>query len=281
MIKKLAVAIVVLFLWVSAQLDFAAEKGDASAEFKVLEARIRTKLREGRTTEKDLAPELKEFETLLDGHQGEKTEAVADILLMQAKLYLQVFDNTEKATELVTRLQSDFSQTPQGQNAYRMLAAIRKQEEAKKIQASLVPGAEFPDFFEQDLAGNPLSLANYKGKVVLVEYWATWHGPFVQDLPSLMKIYDKYHSFGFEIIGVSLDHDQQKLMQFLKEKKMTWQQFFDGQGWENKLAVRCGVHRLPAAYLLNSEGKIIGKNLHGEALAAALAQALPGAHPAR
>jgi peroxiredoxin len=187
---------------------------------------------------------------------------------------LQIFDNTDKGTELIKQLQRDFPETAVGQNAYKMLDAIKQQTEAKRIQNSLVTGAKFPSFDEKDVAGKPLSLTNYLGKVVLIDFWATWCGPCVNELPKVLKAYEKYHAKGFEIVGISLDDNAQKLTAFTKEKNMAWQQFFDGQGWQNKLAVKYGVHSIPATYLLDGEGKIIGKDLRGDDLEQAVAKAL-------
>jgi peroxiredoxin len=252
----------------------AAEKSDAADELKDLVTKIQTKLKDGKKSEKDLADELKEFDTLLTKHKDEKSDDVAQILLMEAMLYLQVFENTEKGVELVKQLKRDFPDTKPGQSADQILESIQKQAQATKIQRDLVEGAKFPDFDEKDLAGKPLSVANHKGKVVLVDFWATWCGPCVAELPNVLKAYEKHHDKGFEIIGISLDQDETKLNNFIKQKNMTWQHFFDGKGWGNKLAAKYGVSSIPATYLLDGEGKIIGKNLRGEALEAAVAKAL-------
>ena len=109
---------------------------------------------------------------------------------------------------------------------------------------------------------------------MLLDFWATWCGPCVQELPNVVKTYDKYHSQGFEVIGISLDRDRQKLAGFTKEKKMPWPQYFDGLVWENKLAVKYGINGIPATFLLDGQGKIIAKDLRGEALEQAVAKAL-------
>jgi peroxiredoxin len=245
----------------------AAEKGDASAELDALVAKIKAKLHAGKTNEADFADNLKEFDALLAEHKDEKTDAVAHILLMKAQLYKEVFDKPDQAAVLTRQLQSDFPDTD--------LAKMMKAREAgEKVRATLAPGAQFPDFNEKDLAGKSLSVANYKGKVVLVDFWATWCGPCVGELPNVIKTYGKHHSEGFEIIGISLDQDEQKLKNFIKQKNMTWQQYFDGKGWGNKLAAKYAVESIPATYLLDGQGKIIGKDLRGEALEEAVAKAL-------
>ena len=90
----------------------------------------------------------------------------------------------------------------------------------------------------------------------------------------MVATYKKYHNQGFDIVGVSLDEDRQKLLNFIKDNNMTWPQFFDGQGWENKLAVKYGVQAIPATYLLDGNGVIIAKDLRGPDLEHAVAKAV-------
>jgi thiol-disulfide isomerase/thioredoxin len=145
----------------------------------------------------------------------------------------------------------------------------------KTVLESLPIGSPFPDFDETDLGGEPISVAGFKGKVVLVDFWATWCGPCRGELPNVIATYQKHHADGFEIIGVSLDSDRNTLNTFLKQTDgMTWQQYFDGQGWSNKLAVKYGVESIPFAVLVGPDGKIIGKSLRGEELEDAVAHAL-------
>lgn len=255
---------------------FAAETkpGDAKKELQQLVSKVQDKLRTGKKTEQDFADELKEFDALLKAHEKEKTDDVAQILLMKAFLYLQVFENPAKGKELIGQLKKDFPKTAQAKQADQILANIEKGEAAKKIQESLAVGSKFPDFSEKDIHGKPLSIANYKGKVVLVDFWATWCGPCIGELPNVLSAYEKHHKNGFEIVGISLDKDLDKLKSFIEEKKMPWQQYFDGLVWENKLAGKYGVVGIPATYLLDGTGTIIGKDLRGESLEQAVAAAL-------
>ena len=269
---SVAVAIVALTLFIPSGV--AAEQSDAASDLKALITKINTKLHAGKRTAADLAPELKEFDALLAKHKGEKTDDVAQIQLMEAMLYLQVLDNTDKGVQLVKQLQTDFPGTKPAQNADRILESIKTREAAKQVQSALAEGSKFPDFAVKDTAGKPLSIANYKGKVVLLDFWATWCPPCRAELPNVIKTYAANHAKGFEIIGISLDKDREKLTSFTKEKNMTWPQYFDGLQWENKLAVKYGITSIPATFLLDGQGTIIGKDLRGEDLDAAVAKAL-------
>ncbi|HEX3857868.1 MAG TPA: TlpA disulfide reductase family protein [Verrucomicrobiae bacterium] len=266
--NKLVIILGIAALLLSVQRGFTA---DATTELKALVVKVRSDLAADKNTEVDLADDLKQFDVLLAEHKGEKTDAVAQILYMKAMLYVQIFHDEAKADELLAQLKTDFKDTD-------FVATMLKQETAgaaaKKIQDALAVGTKFPDFNEKDLNGKPLSIANYKGKVVMIDFWATWCGPCVGELPNVIATYQKHHAQGFEIIGVSLDQNQTKLADFIKSKDMTWQQFFDGQGWGNKLAVKYGIESIPATFLLDSDGKIIGKDLRGEALEQAVTSAL-------
>lgn len=264
---KLFVALAAASLLLSGQPGTAAEKSAAASEFAQLMTKVQARMKEGKKTEADLADELKEFDALLAKHKDEKTDDVAQILYMKAMLYNQVLNDSNKGEELIAQLRKEFPDS-------RQVASLKKQDEAKKIQDALAVGTKFPDFDEKDMTGKPLSIANYKGKVVLIDFWAVWCGPCVAELPNVLKAYEKHHAQGFEIIGISLDRDQARLEKFIEEKHMPWPQFFDGLYWSNKLAVKYGVNSIPATYLLDGEGKIIGKNLRGEALEQAVAQAL-------
>lgn len=251
-----------------------AHAGDPKAELKELVSNVRTKIAAGKKTEQDLAENFAAFDKVLAAHQGEKTDDVAQIVLMKAMLYIQVLDNEEKGVPLLKQLKQEYPETKPGLSVDRILAGLEKQRASKDIQRKLAVGAKFPDFDEKDLDGKPLSIARFKGKVVLVDFWATWCGPCIAELPNVQAAYAKHHAKGFEILGISLDSDRAKLDKFLADKKMTWPQYFDGKGWQTKLAGTYGVNSIPATYLLDGEGKIIAKDLRGEALEAAVAKAL-------
>lgn len=273
---KALVLVSLLALLLPARVVSAADLTPTQQQLKALVENVRAKVKAGQKTQADLADDLNKFDSLLAQHRGEKTDDVAEVLLMKAMLYLEIFDDTAKGKELIQQLKRDYPATAAGESADKILARIQQRLEAEHIQSSLVTGAAFPDFNEKDIEGRPLSLANYKGKVVLVDFWATWCSPCMEELPHVLSAYEKHHRQGFDIVGVSLDKDEAKLKDFTRQMKMTWAQFFDGQMWSNKLAKRYGIQSIPATYLLDGEGKIIGKDLRGDQLETVLNKVLPG-----
>jgi peroxiredoxin len=252
----------------------AAQTNDIYAQLKNVVDKIRPKRVAWKIPEAAVTPELEELDAICAQHKGENAEALADVLRVKATVYWSIVDNTEKGIAVIRQIKKDYPDTTVGRDADSIINSIQQHEESRKIRRTLTNGTKFPDFSEKDLLGNPLSVSQYEDKVVLVEFWATWCAPCVAELPNILKAYNKHHSSGFEVIGISLDRDEQKLKSFLKAKELPWVQYFDGKYWENKLAVKYGIDSVPATFLLDRQGKIIAQDLHGEALEEALTKAL-------
>ncbi len=120
-----------------------------------------------------------------------------------------------------------------------------------------------------NLDGSPFDPKSVAGKVVLVDFWATWCGPCIAEIPNIMEQYQKYHAKGFEVIGVSLDDDVEALKSFVDERKIPWPILFEkpgGQGWRHPLATKYGVSGFPTVILVGRDGKVVSLDVHGEKL---------------
>ena len=139
-------------------------------------------------------------------------------------------------------------------------------------------GVEAADFSQPDVNGKMVKLSDYRGKYVLIDFWASWCAPCRRENPNLVKAYDKYRSKGFEILGVSLDKaaDKAKWIKAIADDQLTWTQVGDMKGWENEAAVNYEVKAIPMNFLIDPSGKIIAKELRGEALDAKLKQLFEG-----
>jgi len=136
-------------------------------------------------------------------------------------------------------------------------------------------GVVAPDFTMNDTEGKPVQLSSLRGKVVLVDFWAAWCGPCRQENPNVVRLYQQYHSKGFEILGVSLDRTKEDWLKAIAADKLTWIHVSDLQYWQNAAARLYGVNAIPQSFLLDKDGKIIGKGLRGEDLANKLAEIFP------
>lgn len=127
--------------------------------------------------------------------------------------------------------------------------------------------------------GGDFDWESYRGKVVLVDFWATWCRPCLAELPSVEANYAKYHDRGFEIVGISLDHDRKSLEEFLERRPLPWIQMFEEpeagkNGWSNPMAMKYGVSSIPATFLVDREGKVISMDVRGVELQSQLAKLL-------
>lgn len=126
--------------------------------------------------------------------------------------------------------------------------------------AAIVPtvrAGDKPEIKFTAVDGREVDLAKLKGKVVLIDFWATWCGPCVAEIPHVLEAYKKFHAKGFEVIGISLDRDKNALTSFVKERGMPWPQSFESS---NALANKYGINAIPAMWLVDKEGNLATKN---------------------
>lgn len=132
-------------------------------------------------------------------------------------------------------------------------------------------GAEAPLFAGPNPEGEEISLESLRGKVVLIDFWASWCGPCRRENPNVVKLYDAYKDKGFEILAVSLDKTKDRWVKAIADDKLTWLHISDLKGWKSKYAQQYGVSSIPQTVLLDRDGKIMARNLRGKALEEKLA----------
>lgn len=145
-------------------------------------------------------------------------------------------------------------------------------QEKSTAQGRFLPGAEAPLFSQANPEGQMVALKDLRGKVLLIDFWASWCGPCRRENPAVRRLYDQYQSRGFDILGVSLDSDRQRWLDAIEKDGLVWTQVSDLLGWRNAAAELYQVSSIPHTVLLDAEGRILARNLRGAALEQKLAE---------
>lgn len=201
------------------------------------------------------------------GYEGAKRykDNLFGVLLLEDVLY---YKTASEMQELIDAF------SPAMQKHSKMLEI--KEIVSKKLLTE--PGQSCLDFSQPTAAGDQLSLNSViedpANKYILLDFWASWCGPCMGEVPALKEAYAAYHDKGFEIFGVSLDNDKDRWMGAVEKNGMNWIHVSDLLGWQNAAAALYGVRSIPANFLIDAEGKIVATGLRGEELQNKLAELL-------
>ena len=204
-------------------------------------------------------------------------------LIGQTKQLLEANPNDSATAGLAMQLASAFEHMPGGEAAAREayetfgpIFAASSNESIRQMGASFagtlrrlsLPGNPM-EITGTLLNGQPFDQQTLTGKVVLVDFWATWCGPCVAEIPNVLEQYNKYHDRGFEVVGISLDQDRSALEKFVGDRKIPWPILFEpseGTGWQHPLATYYGISGIPTVILIGQDGNVITLNARGERL---------------
>ena len=146
----------------------------------------------------------------------------------------------------------------------------------EKEETSSAKDTKYTDLEMPRLEGGTARLSDFvkNNKVTVIDCWASWCRPCMEEMPNIAMLYRKYHSLGVEVVGVSFDSEQQAWNSAVKNNDMVWPQLSELKGWHNQMCQTYGVHGIPSTIIINQKGEIVGRELKGEKLVNAVAKEL-------
>ena len=255
-----------------------ARAQDPAADLQSLVGEIQAKLRAGKGSAEELAPELARFDALREKYRAQKTDEVARITFMQATLFAQVLGNTDKAVQLLRSIMNDFPGTATAVSAERGIRAVEAQAKAEAAKTGVV-GKPAPELnFNWSSQPGFKTLSALKGKVVVLDFWATWCGPCLSSFPQVRELVAHYAGADVVVLGVTSiqgrvanlessvintqgdpDRERGLMPAFIKAKNMTWPVVFSAEEVFNP---DYGVQGIPHMTIIAPDGSVRYNGMH-------------------
>ena len=212
-------------------------------------------------------------ESYVQSYIAARNEAVAK----QAKLaeaFADAYPDHAMAADMLMGAAQMTQDPAHATELYRRIAAKYPDSEAAQAAAGQIKRADavgkpFEISFTDAVSGEKVTSESLKGKVVVVDFWATWCPPCVADLPEMKRIYAEYKDKGVQFVGVSLDAPEaqggkDKLMSFVKQNEVSWPQYYQGNGWQSEFSSSWGINSIPALFVVDADGKLVSTEARGE-----------------
>lgn len=239
---------------------------DANAAYAEAGDKLIREFRDSATSEERRAQIESEYETLTRETVEQNRDNLFGALLLAQQMNYEL--SGQELLDEIARFSPEMQQNP-------VLVELAESARAK-MKTDI--GQPYINVVQPDADGKEVSLKsvveNPDNKYVLLDFWASWCGPCMGEVPHLKKTYDEFHKKGFEIFGVSFDNDREDWLEAVKENQMTWVHVGELNGFDNQAAKDYAVSGIPSNFLIDNNGKIVAKNLRGEALYEKIAELL-------
>ena len=213
----------------------------------------------------------KDLDGRIESKNGEQISLFNEFNLPGAIYKVKEIDSAGKHITLeLVRLNPETAKKPVTKDK----TSLNKVKSGRQEKGRFTVGRTSPRIRYKGIDNKPVMIDKMKGKVILIDFWATWCGPCTAEMPTVISAYEQLHDSGFEIIGISLDKNRDTMVKYINDNNMPWPQFYDGKGWNNRLAKLLGIKSIPATILVDKKGVVRYIDLRGERMIEAAKQLL-------